>query len=125
MLHAYRYPRLQVFRGNITRGLYPEKKYKSPFCSKSLAKQAFEKIFELVKSKNACLILSYSESKSKDTGNERMVSLDQILRLSYSLLPNYNIRQIDFDFEYRQLNSKAKTVKNKEDKEILLVFEKI
>lgn len=124
VLHNYVYPVLQIFRGKITKGLYPEKKYKSPFCSKRQAWHSFIRIFELSKTLGANLVLSYSESKTEETGNERMVTLDDILRMSSSILSDYKIRQVDFDFEYKQLNNKDKVVRNKEDKEILLVYEK-
>lgn len=124
VLHNYRYPQLQIFRGNVTQGIYPDKKYKSPFCSKIQAKFAFSKIFELVRNCNASLVLSYSESKQKNTGNERMISIEDVMQISSEYLPGYQMRQIDFSFDYKQLNSKSKIVGNKEDKEILMIFAK-
>lgn len=124
VLHSYRYPKLQMFRGDVTQGIYPNNKYKSPFCSKVGARQAFSKIFELVRDNNASLVLSYSESKTEETGNERMVTMEDILYLASCYLPNHNIKQVDFSFDYKQLNSKAKVISNKEDKEFLMVFEK-
>lgn len=124
VLHSYRYPKLQMFRGDVTQGIYPNNKYKSPFCSKVGARQAFSKIFELVRDNNASLVLSYSESKTEETGNERMVTMEDILYLASCYLPNHNIKQVEFSFDYKQLNSKAKVISNKEDKEFLMVFEK-
>lgn len=124
VVRSYRYPKLQLFKGHFTQGLYPEGKFKSGFCSKTKAKEAFRSLFGLVKDKQCSLILSYSESKKKETGNERMVSRNEILSLSDEFLPNYKVKQIGFDFEYRQLNSSSKVVRNKDDKEFLIIFEK-
>lgn len=124
VLHSYTYPKLQVFRGKHTQGIYPDDKYKSPFCSKAKARSAFQSIFDMAREHESHLVLSYSESKKEKTGNERMVTLDDLLQLANEYLPNYTVNQIDFDFEYRQLNSKSKIVEAKDDKEILLIFKK-
>jgi len=124
VLHSYNYPKLQIFRGKYTQGIYPNDKYKSPFCSRVQASKAFESIFSIAQGHRSNLMVSYSESKSKHTGNERMLSLENILQLAEVFLPNYTVDQVDFDFEYKQLNSKDKIVDVKEDKEILLIFKK-
>ncbi len=125
IVHSYCYPQLQIFKGQVTNGIYPTNKYKSPFCTKTQAYLAFTKIFEIVRIKGASLVLSYSESKNSNTGNERMISLSDIMNIAKDYLPNYSINKIDFDFNYRQLNSKKKVVPEKEDKEILIVFESV
>lgn len=124
VLHFYVYPKLQIFRGSITQGIYPDNKYKSPFCSKSKARKAFSCLFEMADKNGSHLILSYSESKNKKTGNERMISLDELLQLAKTIIPRYNIKQINFDFDYKQFNRKDKVVEEKEDKEFLIIFEK-
>ena len=124
VLHSYVYPKLQIFRGKHTQGIYPEDKYKSPFCSKTKAKSAFESIFALTSEHQSHLIVSYSESKKSKTGNERMVTMDDLYQLAEKYLPNYSINQLTFDFDYRQLNNKEKIVEEKDDKEILLIFKK-
>ncbi len=124
VLHSYVYPKLQVFRGEFTQGIYPEDKYKSPFCSKIRAVEAFESIFELARDNDSHLIVSYSESKKDKTGNERMVTMEKLHQLAKTLIPNYTARQITFDFDYRQLNNKGKIVEAKDDKEVLMIFEK-
>lgn len=124
VVRLYRYPQLQQFRGHITQGLYPENKFKSDFCSKTKAKDAFRTVFGLVETTQCNFILSYSESKKNETGNERMVTRNDILTIAEEYIPNYKVKQLKFDFEYRQLNSSAKVVHNKEDKEFLIIFEK-
>lgn len=120
----YRYPQLQLFRGHITQGLYPNNKFKSDFCSKTKAKDAFKTIFSIAKKKDCNLIISYSESQKNETGNERMVTRSDILSIAKEFLPTTKVKQIGLEFEYRQLNSSSKVVQNKEDKEFLIIFEK-
>lgn len=124
VLHSYVYPKLQIFRGKHTQGIYPDDKYKSPFCSKTKAKRAFESIFALTSEHQSHLIISYSESKKSKTGNERMVTMDDLYQLAEKYLPNYSTNLLTFDFDYRQLNNKEKIVEEKDDKEILLIFQK-
>lgn len=120
----YRYPQLQQVQGHITQGLYPDNKFKSDFCSKTKAKDAFRTVFALVEKAQCNFILSYSESKKNATGNERMVTRNDILSIAKEFIPNYKAKQLKFDFDYKQLNSSAKVVHEKEDKEFLIIFEK-
>ena len=53
-----------------------------------------------------------------------MVTIDDILTIAEEFISNYRIKQLRFDFDYRQLNSSAKVVHEKEDKEFLIIFEK-
>lgn len=124
VVRLYKYPQLQYYRGKITQGLYPEDKFKSDFCSKTKAKDAFKTMFNLVEKLQCNFILSYSESKKEKTGNERIVTKNEILSIASEILSNYKVKQLDFDFEYKQLNSSSKVVSNKEDKEFLITFEK-
>ncbi len=124
VVRYYKYPMLQQHRGHITQGLYPDGKFKSDFCSKTKAKDAFRALFELVKKEQCSFILSYSESKKEATGNERMVTRNDILTIAKEFIPDYKVKQQRFDFDYRQLNASAKVVREKEDKEFLIIFEK-
>lgn len=124
VVRYYKYPQLQQHRGHLTQGLYPDGKFKSDFCSKTKAKEAFRTVFNLVKKAQCSFVLSYSESKKDVTGNERMVTKNDILSIAEEFIPNYKLKQLRFDFDYKQLNSSAKVVHDKEDKEFLIIFEK-
>lgn len=124
VLHSYVYPKLQIHKGHTTQGIYPDNKFKSDFCSKVKVKDAFSSIFDIVRQLDAHLILSYSESKKADTGNERMITMEDIMSIAQKHIPNYISRQINFDFEYKQLNKKKKVVEDKDDKEFLIIFKK-
>ncbi|MFO9067171.1 DNA adenine methylase [Legionella pneumophila serogroup 1] len=119
----YDFPKLQRVKGKITSGIYPEDKFKSRFCSKHQAPSAFKDVFKLAKMCESSLIISYSLSKTSETGNARMISIDKILSLAKEYFGN-NVKLIEFDHTYRQFNKKANMNNGKEDKEIQIVCER-
>lgn len=125
MLIDYKIPELQIHLGKITKGIYPENKFKSRFCSVSKAPDAFIDLFNLTKKTDSTLVLSYSESKSGKTGNQRMITLDRLKSLKEKVIPNYNMRIIELDLKYKQQNNQDLINKNSEDSEVLIVFSKV
>jgi len=123
VLSEDKFPELQLVNGKVTRGIYPVDRFKSKFCSKKTAHEAFEDIFLLSKKYDSSLILSYSLSKNSATGNERMISLDKLLDLSRKFYGK-NVHLIEFAHTYRQFNNIASVVNKKEDKEIQIVCKK-
>lgn len=120
-LVLYEVPELQTYRGRITRGLYPRGRHKSPFCSKRKAPKAFAKLFRLAESLDATLLVSYSDTKSGATGNERMVSLEDILALARRYYGS-SASLVELDHEYRQFNRSESAVAG-HVREVLLVCE--
>ncbi|NVJ52572.1 MAG: DNA adenine methylase [Campylobacteraceae bacterium] len=120
----YKIPKLQIHKGSVTKGIYPEDKYKSRFCSKTKVKEAFKDLFKLTKKLDSVLILSYSESKNNTTGNERMIDLTTLDQLQQEIIPEYNSTKVEFNFDYKQLNNSKFIDNKKSDKEILLVYSK-
>lgn len=120
VLSKNEFPELQIVKGKVTRGIYPDDKFKSRFCSKIQAPEAFKDIFELAKNNDASLVLSYSLSKKSITGNDRMISLESILKLTKKYFGD-NVSLVEFDHEYRQLNNINSIIQDKEDKEIQIV----
>jgi len=114
------FPELQIIKGKVTRGIYPDDKFKSRFCSKVQAPEAFRDIFELAKNYDSSLVLSYSLSKKSVTGNERIISLESILELSKKYFGD-KVSLVEFEHKYRQLNNVNSIVQDKEDKEIQIV----
>ena len=121
--HDYCYPQLQLVDGHITTGRYPANKFQSAFCSKSKVEKAFSDVFNLVEGLDSNLVLSYSESK-KETGNSRMITVDDIINHASKLLPDYEVSTSSFSFKYKQLNKAPFAVKDSDDSELLLVFRK-
>jgi len=120
ILSKNNFPELQMVKGKVTRGIYPDDKFKSRFCSKVQAPEAFRDTFELAKNYDASLVLSYSLSKKSITGNDRMISLENILELSKKYFGD-KVSLVEFDHKYRQLNNVNSIVQDKEDKEIQIV----
>jgi len=122
VIFTYEYPKLQVVNGKETSGIYPDNKFKSRFCSKRESYGAFTDLFEFASKKKSSLIISYSSSSSVETGNLRMIELNQLIELGNKYLSKCEVEVINFDFNYRQLNTSKKIVHLKNDKEFLIVF---
>ena len=122
IIFSYKYPQLQIVDGKATNGLYPDDKFKSRFCSKRDAYFAFADLFKLAAELNSSLIISYSSSLSEETGNLRMIELEQIIELGNNFLPRCSLDVLRFNFQYKQLNTAKKIVQAKDDKEFLIVF---
>ena len=124
ILVDYKIPQLQLHRGSVTSGIYPENKFKSRFCSVTKAPDAFIDLFGLAKKANSTLILSYSDSKSDETGNRRMITLEQLKAIKETVLPDYKMRIIEQDLKYKQHNHRILINKENQDSEVLIIFSK-
>lgn len=119
IITSYRVPTLQRVSGEITRGLYPAGRHKSRFCSRREASSAFDDLCRLAAAKEATLLVSYSYSRSGETGNKRSIDLHQLR----SLLARHFREVIEHELEvtYRQFNATSASVEARSDAEILLV----
>jgi adenine-specific DNA-methyltransferase len=73
--------RIRAATETYSRGMYRADRHQSPFCIKSQAPGAFEKLFAAVKKLNAPLVLSYSPYASRDA-HPRVMSVEQIASLA-------------------------------------------
>lgn len=121
-LANYDIPVLQTANENITRGLYPINRFKSRFCSKTQAFQAFEDLARLAISKNAHLVISYSGSTGR-TGNARMIALEQLLNICSKHFGQNRVSLYELDLNYRQFNSGKRSISGKSVKEYLIKCE--
>jgi adenine-specific DNA-methyltransferase len=109
-LVKYDYPKVQY------KGRYREDRHQSPFCKKTTVKEAFTMLFEGVKSKNAHLVLSYS-----DTG---MITLSQIEELANYIFQNdYSYIPLEKDHIHSKMGRSDE--RQQEVKEYILLFKKI
>jgi len=113
----YEVPKLQIHRGKVTSGLYPEGLFKSDFCSKRRVSDAFQRLAGLASSSGASLLVSYSDSRP-GTGNNRMIGLDDLISLlkKYGPVTTYNL-----DHNYRQFNRMENAVGPDSDREYLIL----
>jgi adenine-specific DNA methylase len=119
VIFAGRVPTLQRRNGAVTRGLYPEGRLLSRFCSRRQAPAALNDICEFARRNGAVLFLSYSATKSGLTGNQRSISLSdlrQTLRHSFT-----HVEEHELPVTYRQFNASSSAVTGRNDVELLLL----
>jgi adenine-specific DNA methylase len=117
---AYRVPSLQRVQGHITRGLYPDVRFRSRFCSRRLAPRAFRDLFGLVQHHRALLLLSYSASRSGQTGNERSIRLPELRSLLRAAFGS-SVSEQELPVTYRQFNAGCTSVRERSDAELLFI----
>lgn len=74
--------RIRSARETFSRGMYRADRHQSPFCIRSQAPGAFEKLFDGVRSLRAPLVLSYSPYASDSGAHPRVMTVDQIASLA-------------------------------------------
>ena len=115
--------RLQRSGGMVTKGLYPEKRYKSAFCSRRHAPDAFERLAQHSYDAAARLVISYSVSAPASTGNSRSIGLEQLLGVLQRVYGMNRVGVQQVDIRYRQFNQAGNAVAGREDPEVLIVAE--
>ena len=116
----YEFPDL-YHNGSVTTGLYPTNRFKSAFCSKRSAKKAFHRLVSGTKQLDAHLIVSYSKSSAKSTGNSRMISISDLLALCSQEFGDRNVECVPLSHKYRQFNSRGRANVDRDDPEVLIV----
>lgn len=121
VISEYRVPTLQRIDGAVTRGLYPEpdERHHSRFCWRREAPAAFADLCELAAGRDALLCLSYSFTRSGETGNRRSIDLPQLRQILDGSFTDVIEREIPL--EYRQFNAGGSSVAGRSDGEILIV----
>lgn len=107
----------------VTKGLYPEERFKSAFCSRRRAPEAFERLAQQAFDASARLVISYSVSAPASTGNSRSIGLDQLLLVLGQVYGVHRVGVRELDIRYRQFNQSGSAVATREDPEILIVAE--
>jgi adenine-specific DNA methylase len=121
VISSYRVPALQQIDGKATRGLYPEpvERHHSRFCSRREAPDAFRDLCRLTVAKEAILCLSYSFTRSGESGNRRSIDLASLRCILESHFTD--IEEHEVDLTYRQFNASGASVSKRSDAEILIV----
>jgi len=109
-LVRYDYPKV------LYKGRYRDDRHQSPFCKKSTVKDAFVALYQGVKSRDAHLVLSYS-----DTG---MISLKELTQLGSQVLSRNYSRNI-LEIDYKHSNMGRSDEKEQDVKEYTLLFKRI
>ena len=106
--------------GRISIGLYPKDRFKSAFCSKVKALPAIQRIVREARQRSTSLLISYSHSVAGSDGNERMISLDELLRTCREEFGTRSVELWTFKHRYRQFNSTQNANENRGDPEVLI-----
>jgi len=119
-LVLYKMPDL-YHKGRVTIGLYPTNRFKSAFCSKRFAPDAFGKLICAARQKSAHLLISYSRSTIASNGNSRMISMEDLLSLCRKEFGRQHVECVPLSHTYRQFNSQERSNSERSDPEILIV----
>lgn len=114
-------PVLQTVNGEVTRGLYPEGRFLSPFSSRREAPQAFRRLIETAHSSGAHILISYSASRGPVSGNARIVSLEQIVQWVRDAYGVSAVTVEQLGLRYRQFNNGGSEVQGRDDPEFLVI----
>lgn len=114
-------PVLQTVHGEVTRGLYPEGRFLSPFSSRREAPPAFRRLIGTAHSAGAHVLISYSASRGPVTGNARIVSLEQILEWVRDAYGVSAVTVEQLDLRYRQFNNSGSEMQGRDDPEFLVI----
>lgn len=121
VLLSGRVPRLQRVRGEVTKGIYAEGRFKSRFCSRVHASAALQDLLALGRAHDAPVFLSYAAATGDETGNERSIALPELRRLLGA--SSARVIERELAIEYRQFNSTRNAVPTRRDVELLFVIE--
>lgn len=114
---------LQRVNGRPTRGLYPESRYMSPFCSKKLAPCAFQRLLHSAHIAGASTVLSYSLARSASK-NDRMIALDDLLACAGRIYGSGRVHVQELAFHYRDFNATVTMAPERRTSEVLVVAER-
>jgi adenine-specific DNA methylase len=121
VLTAYRVPVLQTVNGTVTRGVYPIGRFKSRFSSRTMAPHAFHDLCALAGQLGAGLTISYSATRNGQTGNERMITLEDLTSICRAAFGSGAVRTLELSHRYRQFNNAANAIDDRDDVEYLIV----
>lgn len=106
-LVLYDYPQIQEKNGEVVKGRYREGRHQSPFCIRSLVKDAFREMFRGVNQSQSNLVLSYS--------NTGMISLSDLAELADMEFPGRSIEVLSTDYKHMTLGRQFDRDRNVEE----------
>lgn len=106
----------------LSRGMYREGRYQSPFCIKSKALNAMKSLIEAVYLKGKKLVISYSPYDKESGSTPRLMDISDIVKAAGQYYNNVSIKELD-DIVHSKLNKKEKNYKIDCIAEVLIVCE--
>lgn len=104
-----------------SRGIYREDRHQSPFCIRSKAPTAFEKLFFLTKKSGASLVLSYSPFSNESKSHPRVMSIDTINGIGKKYFSNIDCISAG-ELRHSKLNHSSMHLDASDEAELFLVF---
>lgn len=107
-------------KGGISRAIYRAGRHQSPFCIKSEAEEAFDKLFQKVKELNVPLVLSYSPFDTSKAVTPRLQTIDQLIEKAKQYFEEVKVVSPG-KFTHSKLNSVDKNFESNDEAELLIV----
>ena len=107
----------------FSRGMYRDDRHQSPFCIKSQAPRAFERLFDSVQRLNAPLVLSYSPYAAESRARPRVMTVDEICSLARRFFPS--VQPVSAGrLSHMKLNTSRLNVESSAEAELLIICKK-
>lgn len=104
---------------SLSRGVYREDRYQSPFCIRSAAPSAFEALFKTAREHGLPLVLSYSPHEAGDGTHPRVVSMKQIVDLAHAYYAKVDVCVIEGSI-HNKLNRSGLELRTRDHAEVIL-----
>lgn len=105
---------------HVSNGIYRVDRHQSPFCIKSKALDAFQKMFRIASASNRNLLLSYSPYDETKKSHPRVVTMQQLMSLAKEYYNNVETLSAG-SFKHNKLNSTEHLLDASEEAELLIV----
>ena len=105
---------------HVSNGIYRVDRHQSPFCIKSKALDAFQKMFKIASASNRNLLLSYSPYDETKKSHPRVVTMQQLMSLAKEYYNNVETLSAG-SFKHNKLNSTEHLLDASEEAELLIV----
>lgn len=103
-----------------SRGMYRQERHQSPFCIKSQAPAAFERLFLGAHRLEVPLLVSYSPYDKDRGAHPRLMSIDQLVSLASRIYRSVEVRSFG-RFAHSKLNASRHTLSASSEAEVLII----
>lgn len=105
---------------HVSNGIYRVDRHQSPFCIKSKALDAFQKMFKIASASNRNMLLSYSPYDETKKSHPRVVTMQQLMSLAKEYYNDVETLSAG-SFKHNKLNSTEHLLDASEEAELLIV----
>lgn len=105
---------------NISRGIYRMDRHQSPFCIKSKAPNAFQKLFLGARNLDANLLISYSPYSDESHSHPRLLTIEELKKMARHYYNHVEVLSPG-EFRHSKLNHSSKSLISSKNAEVLIV----